>query len=178
LLDYSARLDAVMAARAGRSDPLRRSELMARLNPVERRLERFLREPPSVRNAASVIVIATLVVVVAAGALMTVIDKEEYPDVGIGMWWAVQTVTTVGYGDVTPADTGGRLMGALVMLQGTAFIAIVTAAITSTFVARAGREYQAAVAEDEGSDAERIDRRFDELERKLDLIMAAQDTRG
>ena len=47
---------------------------MGRLNPIERRLERFLREPPSVRNAAAVIVIATVVVVVGAGALVTVID--------------------------------------------------------------------------------------------------------
>jgi voltage-gated potassium channel len=148
---------------------------MARLNPVERRLERFLREPPSVRNAAGVIVIATLVIVVGAGALMTLIDSDEYPDVGVGMWWALQTVTTVGYGDVTPAHVGGRLVGALVMLQGTAFIAIVTAVITSTFVTRASRDYEAALAKDEVSDAERIDRRFDELERKLDLLMAASD---
>lgn len=47
---------------------------MGRLNPVERRVERFLREPPSVRNAAGVIVVATLVVVVGAGALMTLLD--------------------------------------------------------------------------------------------------------
>jgi voltage-gated potassium channel len=147
---------------------------MGRLNPVERRLERFLREPPSVRNAAGVIVIATLLIVVGAGALMTVIDKEEYSDIGVGMWWALQTVTTVGYGDVAPANVGGRFVGALVMLEGTAFIAIVTAVITSTFVTRASREYEARRAKDELSDAERIDRRFDELERKLDLLAARE----
>src|SRR5215813_5320821 len=129
---------------------------MARLNPVERRVERFLREPPSVRNAAAVIVVATLVIVFGSGALMTVIDSEEYPDVGVGMWWALQTVTTVGYGDVTPSHAGGRLVGALVMLEGTAFIAIVTAVITSTFVARATRDYEATREKDELTDAERI----------------------
>src|SRR5262245_53303948 len=113
---------------------------MGRLNPIERQMERFLREPPSVRNAASVIVIATFVVVIAAGAVMTVIDPNEYPNLGVGMWWALQTVTTVGYGDVTPTHVGGRLVGALLMLEGTAFIAIVTAVITSTFVSRATRE--------------------------------------
>jgi voltage-gated potassium channel len=71
---------------------------MGRLNLIERRLERFRREPTSVRNAAGVIVIATLVVVVVAGMLIRLIDSEEYPNVGIGMWWALQTVTTVGYG--------------------------------------------------------------------------------
>ena len=40
--------------------------------------------------------------------LISVIDREEYPDVGIGMWWALQTVTTVGYGDVTPTHVAGR----------------------------------------------------------------------
>ena len=68
---------------------------MGRLNPVERRLQRFLREPPSVRNAASVIVIATTVVV-AAGVVINLLDSEEYPDVGVGMWWALQTSSTRG----------------------------------------------------------------------------------
>ena len=149
-----------------------------RLNPIERHLERFLREPPSVRNAASVIVIATFVVVVGAGAVMTVIDPHEYPDLGIGMWWALQTVTTVGYGDVTPAHLGGRVVGAALMLEGTAFIAIVTAVITSTFVARATRDYDASRAKEDVSDRERMERRFDELERKLDLLATARETQG
>jgi voltage-gated potassium channel len=90
------------------------------------------------------------------------------------MWWALQTVTTVGYGDVTPANVSGRLVGAVVMLEGTAFIAIVTAVITSTFVARATREHEAQRLEDELSDREAIDKRFDELERKLDALAAAR----
>jgi voltage-gated potassium channel len=75
---------------------------MGRWNLIERRLERFLREPPSVRNAAGVIVMATAAIVVGAGVLISLIDGEEYPNVWIGMWCALQTVTTVGYGDVTP----------------------------------------------------------------------------
>jgi voltage-gated potassium channel Kch len=93
------------------------------------------------------------------------------------MWWALQTVTTVGYGDVTPKDVGGRLIGAALMLEGTAFIAIITAVITSTFVARASRDYEAAQAQEDVSDRELIDRRFDELERKIDLL-AARETPG
>jgi voltage-gated potassium channel len=149
---------------------------MRRLNPIQRQVERFLREPASVRNAAAVIVIATLVVVVGAGLLMTLIDKAEYPDVGVGMWWALQTVTTVGYGDVSPAHAAGRLVGAVVMLEGTAFIAIVTAVITSTFVTRATRDSEAARAQEDVTDRELLDRRFDELERKLDLLTAATGT--
>ena len=145
---------------------------MRRWNLIERRLDRFMRAPPSVRNAAGVIVVATFAVVVGAGVLIRVIDSSEYEDVWVGMWWALQTVTTVGYGDVTPTHVSGRLVGAIVMLQGIAFIAIVTAVITSTFVARAAREQDKVRAQDELSDRELIEKRFDELERKLDRLAA------
>src|SRR5262245_31536801 len=108
-------------------------------------------QPPSVRGAAGVVVAATAVVVVVGGVLMRLFDPDEYPNVWLGMWWAVQTVTTVGYGDVTPKDVVGRLVAAFVMLEGIAFVAIVTAAITSSFVARANREREAAQEEDESS---------------------------
>jgi voltage-gated potassium channel len=140
---------------------------MGRLNPVERRLERALREPPSVRNAAGVIVVATTLVVVGAGVAISLLDRQEYPNVGVGMWWALQTVTTVGYGDVTPTHVTGRLLGAVVMLEGTAFIAIVTAVITSTFVTRATAERAKGEA---ATDREHFDRRMDELERKIERL--------
>lgn len=145
---------------------------MGRFNILERRVARFLQEPPTVRGATAVIVTATAVVVFGAGVLMTLIDKEEYPTFGIGLWWAVQTVTTVGYGDVAPTDVFGRLVGAFVMLEGTAFIAIVTAVITSSFVTRAQSEQDAARKKDELSDRELIEKRFDELESKLDALAA------
>ena len=148
---------------------------MGRLNVIERRLERFLREPPSVRNAAGVIVVVTAIVVVGAGVLITVIDNEEYPNLEIGLWWALQTVTTVGYGDVTPSELSGRIVGAVVMLEGIALIAIVTAAITSSFIARATRESEAARMKDELSDRELMEKRFDELERKLDQLAGRRE---
>jgi len=149
---------------------------MGRLNIIERRIERFMRQPPSVRNAAGVIVITTAVVTVGAGALISLIDNKEYSNVGVGLWWAIQTVTTVGYGDVTPRDVVGRIVAALVMLYGIAFIAIVTAVITSTFVARASHEYDEAHQQEEESDRELIEKRFDELERKLDALIQAQES--
>jgi voltage-gated potassium channel len=111
-----------------------------RANVVERSMTRFLRRPPSVRGAASVIVTVTAAVVVGGGALMRVFDHSEYSSIWVGMWWALQTVTTVGYGDVTPAKPIGRIIASFVMLEGIAFVTIVIAAITSTFVARAAKE--------------------------------------
>jgi voltage-gated potassium channel Kch len=141
---------------------------MGRFNVVERRVARFLREPPTVRGATAVIVTATFVVVVVSGVLMTFIDNAEFSGLGVGLWWAVQTVTTVGYGDVTPKNGAGRIIGAIVMLEGTAFIAIVTAVITSSFVTRAQTEQRT----DELSDRDLMEQRFDELERKIDALAA------
>ncbi len=145
---------------------------MGRFNIVERRVARFVQRPPTVRGATAVIVSATFVVVIGSGVLMTVIDNAEFPDVGVGLWWAVQTVTTVGYGDVAPKDVSGRLVATLVMLEGTAFIAIVTAVITSSFISRAQTERDAAQKTDDLSDREAMERRFDELERKIDALAA------
>jgi len=137
-----------------------------RSNPIERRMDRFLREPPSVRNAVSVIVVATLVVVVAGGVTIRLVDREEYSSIWIGMWWALQTVSTVGYGDVTPTDAAGRLIGALVMLQGLAFLSIITAGITSMFV----RRVQTQRDSEEDIAADRLDLRLRDISTRLDRL--------
>jgi voltage-gated potassium channel Kch len=146
-----------------------------RLNPrlIERRMSKFLREPPSVRGAAGTIVTATALVVVVGGILIRVLDHSEYSSIWVGMWWALQTVTTVGYGDVTPEHPSGRIVAAFVMLEGIAFLAIVTAAITSTFVARATAEHDAATELDELTEHQQTQARFDEIDRKLDRLEAA-----
>ncbi len=143
---------------------------MARPNLIERRMSKFLREPPSVRLAAGVIVTATTIVVVGGGALIRVLDPHEYASIWVGMWWSLQTVTTVGYGDVTPHKTIGRLVGAFVMLEGIAFLAITTAAITSTFVARAQREQGIAEEEDINALVARLEGRFDQVDDRLEQL--------
>jgi len=133
-------------------------------------MTRFLSEPPSVRTAAAVIVTATTVVVVAGGVLMRLLDHGEYSDVWVGMWWALQTVTTVGYGDVTPKNPSGRIVAILVMLWGIAFLAVTTAAITSTFVARASKERERAQAADEDDAEVRIEARLVSIDQQLDRV--------
>ena len=140
---------------------------VARPNVIERSMSRFLREPPSVRMAARVIVTTTAVAVVVGGVLMRLLDHDEYKNIWIGMWWAMQTVTTVGYGDVTPQHTSGRIIAAFVMLEGIAFVTIIVAAITSTFVARAAKERESAQASDEDDAEVRIEARLDGIEKHL-----------
>ena len=133
-------------------------------------MSRFLREPPSVRLAAGVIVTATAVLVVISGVLMRLVDRQEYSSIWEGMWWALQTVTTVGYGDVTPKEPSGRIIAAFVMLEGIALLSVTVAAITSTFVARAQREHDASDAAGEDRATARIEARLDDLAERLDRI--------
>ena len=133
-------------------------------------MNKFLREPPSVRGAAGVIVAATATVVVASGFAMRIVDHTEYKNVWVGMWWAIQTVTTVGYGDVTPSKLGGRLLASFVMLEGIAFLAVVTAAITSSFIARAESERHVEEEAAEEVEIELLERRFDQVDERLDRL--------
>jgi hypothetical protein len=71
---------------------------------------------------------------------------------------------------VTPTHTSGRIVAAFVMLEGIAFVAIIVAAITSTFVARASRERDPADTEQEQSDEQRVNARFDDLVARLDRV--------
>jgi voltage-gated potassium channel len=141
-----------------------------RPNLIERRLSRFMRDPASVRNAASVIVGATAAIVIVGGVAIRALDSHEYASIWEGMWWALQTITTVGYGDVTPTTTAGKLVGVVIMLQGVAFMVIVTAAVTSTFVARAQALRGADDAADDGLGTQRVDDRLQDIAARLDRL--------
>jgi voltage-gated potassium channel Kch len=118
----------------------------------------------SPRTAATVIAGVTTAITLAAGLLMTVVDDKSFPSIGEGLWWAVQTVTTVGYGDRVPADTAGKLLAAAVMLLGVAFVTVITAAITSAFVAR---EEPGGSATPTAQQLRRIDERLERIEAAL-----------
>ena len=109
------------------------------------------------------IVSATAVVVFGSGVLIWALDHSEYPNIWVGMWWALQTVTTVGYGDVSPTKPSGRIIAAFVMLYGVAFVTIFIAAITSIFVARASQER--GVAEDQAE--QRIEAKLEVMDDRL-----------
>jgi voltage-gated potassium channel len=94
-------------------------------------------------RAVRAIACVTLLVTLASGALMWLIDRKEFPTLGRGLWWAAQTVSTVGYGDVVPHATRGRLVAVMVMLSALAFLTVVTAAITATLLESAHRRLQA-----------------------------------
>ena len=84
------------------------------------------------------------------------VDGKAFPTTGVGVWWAVQTVTTVGYGDVVPQETSGRIVAGVLMLGGLSLLSVLTAAVTSVFVTRAQAEIR-----DTGGDP--LMRQLDEL---------------
>ena len=80
------------------------------------------------------LVLLTLAVALLAGFVMTLVDKEDFPSFGVGAWWALVTLATVGYGDVVPTTPWGRVVGSGVILFGITFLSFLTATVTSLFV--------------------------------------------
>src|SRR5262245_25203582 len=94
---------------------------------VERRIRRIV----NARSVTIGLAMTFVAIAVLGGVLIRFVDKDNFPSVGLGIWWAIQTVTTVGYGDVVPTTVTGRLVGSGVMVLGIAFISFVTAGVTS-----------------------------------------------
>jgi len=60
----------------------------------------------------------------------------QFDHVGSGLWWAVVTMTTCGYGDKVPVTAGGRMIGAMVMISGVVLLSVFTAAVSSSVITR------------------------------------------
>ena len=130
-----------------------------------RALKVLLSEELTVRRAARIIASVTLMATIAGGVLIHFADKKNFPNIGDGLWWAIQTVTTVGYGDLVPTTTTGRLVASFVMLTGIGFLTVITAAITSTFIETGRRRVR-----DSGTDP--LAAKLDQIGARLDVIEA------
>ena len=143
---------------------------MAHETRLESRLTRWVARASTPRGAAVVIATVSTSLTIIAGLLMTVSDRDQFPTLGSGLWWAVQTVTTVGYGDHVPESPLGQITASVVMLLGISFITVVTASITSAFVTHLRRESD--------SDTAGAIARLNEINERLDRIEAALDGRS
>jgi voltage-gated potassium channel len=92
--------------------------------------ERRLTSGDSLRIAS----ILTVAAVCVAGAAQHAFASGEFGSLWDGIWWAVTTATTVGYGDLYPTTVQGRIIGMALMFVGIAFLSLLTAAIASRFV--------------------------------------------
>ena len=137
---------------------------MANETKFERRLDRWLARASTPRGAAIVIATASTVITVGAGLLMTLVDRENFPSIGSGLWWSVQTVTTVGYGDDVPTNLGGRLVAVLVMLVGIALLTVIVASITGGFVRHLRLEGPTAAEPATAEQIRQLDSRLERIE--------------
>jgi voltage-gated potassium channel len=96
------------------------------------------------------------------------VDPKTFHSIWLGIWWAVETVTTVGYGDIVPDQTAGKIIAGFLMLGGLSLIAVVTAAITSGFVSRADAQRRAA-----GEDP--VMQKLEEIAAELQAVKAELD---
>jgi hypothetical protein len=148
---------------AQRQDEQNESDPQARV-PLTTRL--LLRESLTARRAAAIIAGFTLLITVGGGILERVLDHQEYPTIGKGLWFALQTVTTVGYGDVTPSHTSGRVIAAVLMLTAIGFLAVITASVTASLI-ESGRRRLAGTSEAD------VHERLGEVNARLARIEAA-----
>jgi voltage-gated potassium channel len=135
-----------------------------------RAVNRFMTDPSSTRNAVILIVVGNLTAVLIGGLIVWLVDRREYEALTEALWYTLQTITTVGYGDVTPTDPSGRLVGAVIMLLGIASLSILTATITSSFIDARQAERQADEADQERATADRLDARLEEVIERLDRL--------
>lgn len=92
--------------------------------------ERLVSSGTAFRFAA----LLTAFVVIVGGAAQSLVDRGDFHSTWNGIWWAMQTVTTVGYGDVQVRSVSGRVIAMLVMLIGIGFLSVLTATVASHFV--------------------------------------------
>jgi voltage-gated potassium channel len=93
----------------------------------------FREEMPAL--IAANVIMFILIILVSSGIYLLEhqVQPEHFGNIPSAMWWAIITLTTVGYGDVTPVTVGGKVFGGIISLIGVAMVAIPTGIIASGF---------------------------------------------
>lgn len=141
-------------------------------------METRLRLAITSQHAFRYLAIATAVLAIAVGSVMTLIDKKDFPTVGDGLWWAIQTLSTVGYGDIVPTSAWGRLLGSIVIIGGVTFLAFLTASVTSMFIAAEQERRATTGRQQDSADDEALQSALARIEERLAAIEARLAQRG
>lgn len=125
----------------------------------------------ALRGRITAYVTGAVVMLIVVGSL-AILDAEqnatgtEITNIGKALWWTFVTITTVGYGDLTPVTTEGRLIAVGLMISGIALIGVVTATLASWIVQ--------AVTEEDAEHQASTKAQADRIEHKLDQILATR----
>jgi len=143
-----------------------------------------VRRMVATRRIFPLLLIVTVALGLLAGFVATLVDRQDFPSFGIGVWWAIVTLATVGYGDVVPTTAWGKIVGSATIIVGVTFLAFLTATVTSLFVSteqdeRAADEARLRAAAEVETRAliARSDAETRELFRRLDERLAAIDAK-
>jgi voltage-gated potassium channel len=110
-----------------------------------------------------------ILLILMAGAIMSVVEPQTVKgNLWDGMWWAVVTATTVGYGDIAPASPPGRLVAVALMLFGIGLTATLAASVAAYFVK----------ADQGGTDLNEVAARLDRVESLLVELKAHAEASG
>jgi voltage-gated potassium channel len=110
----------------------------------------------TLRKAVFLIVGVAVVLAIGAAILVRLFDPA-IGTFGDALWWAVSTVSTVGYGDVVPESPLGRIIGTVLMLTGLSLIPLITSVVVSILVSQRSREAREAELRDLQLVLERLD---------------------
>ncbi|MFW7415747.1 potassium channel family protein [Demequina sp. SO4-18] len=123
-------------------------------------------------------VVVSVVLLLWIGSVAVLSAEREVADSAINnfgdaLWWAIVTVTTVGYGDFSPVSVTGRVVAVVMMLVGIALIGVVTASVAAWFVSKTtGEEEREQERQDVGRHDE-LTERIARLEAKIDALAGA-----
>jgi voltage-gated potassium channel Kch len=131
---------------------------------VDRKVNRKGLRP---RYAAYLVITTWVIAIVVFGIVQRIADPQTFPTIWLAWWWAIQTVTTVGYGDVVPGQPAGKAVAAVLMVGGLAFLSILTATITSSFVARRQERFRARANDPVLQEVARLSAKIESLEAEL-----------
>ena len=96
------------------------------------------------KEKLAITIFMTTILLVLASALIYTVEHESqpeaFPNIISSMWWAIATLTTVGYGDVYPVTAMGKMLAGVIAILGIGLVALPTGILSSSFVNKIGEE--------------------------------------
>jgi len=130
LIDLAAIMPLFLWGDANTAIRMLRIFRMLKLIRYLRAMHLFVSSLQDVYEIMLVVISSILIIVMVAGNLILLIEPELLHDAFEGAWWALVTMTTVGYGDIVPHSAAGRALASILMILGLAMFAMLTGTIS------------------------------------------------
>ncbi len=110
-------------------------------------IDRRIRKISNARSVTVGLAVTFVLLALVGAVVIRIVDEHDFPSLGLALWWSLQTVTTVGYGDIVPTTAVGRVVGGAELVLAVSFIAFLTAGVTSVVIERSRVKADAAQRE-------------------------------